>query len=133
MAVFESDKHAVATKPSDLTDFLAVPSNLLEILPQDRIENWRTEGATCAFKIKGLADIQLQLASSSANEVVYASASEKPFEFKLIIQAKGTENTELSATFDADVNTFMAMMLKAPLTNFLNSLGEELSKRYGAV
>ncbi|NQV52286.1 MAG: hypothetical protein HQ500_03845 [Flavobacteriales bacterium] len=132
MAVFESDKHTVATNPAILTDFLAIPSNLLEILPQDRIENWRSEGDTCAFKIKGLADIQLKLFSANANEVVYASISEKPFNFKLIIHAKGTENTELSATFDADVNTFMSMMLKTPLTNFLNSLGEALSKRYGA-
>ena len=130
MTTFESQTHQVATSPVELTSFLSQPSNLLEILPQDRIENWSSEGDTCRFKIKGLADIQLRLESSEDEKVIYVSTSDKPFAFRLIIHVAGTSQSDLNASFEADVNSFMGMMLKTPLTNFLNALGEALKKKY---
>lgn len=130
MAAFDSDSHEVATSSETLSSFLSSPENLYEILPQDRVENWKVNGDQCSFKIKGLAEISLQLESSSVNEVIYTSTSDKPFAFKLIIKAQGDGPSSLSATFDADVNSFMSMMLQTPLTNFLNSLGVALTKKY---
>lgn len=133
MPAFNSDDHTISASPSVISTFLAQPANLKEILPSDRIENWSVEGDACAFKIKGLADIQLKVTSVEENRVIYSSMSEKPFGFKLIISITGTETSEVNVSFDADVNSFMAMMLKTPLTNFLNSLAEALKMKYAAV
>lgn len=134
MAEFSSNSFDIQTTNQSLIEFLSIPSNLLEILPQDRIEDWKTEGDTCSFKIKGLAHISLKLSSKSDERVVYANTSDKPFHFKLNINAiaAGNEKAKLNASFDADVNSFMSMMLKKPLTAFLDSLGEAIEKKYSA-
>ncbi|MEQ9188470.1 MAG: hypothetical protein RLP15_12095 [Cryomorphaceae bacterium] len=132
MPAFNSDDHAINASPALISTFLAQPVNLKEILPGDRIENWSVEGDSCAFKIKGLAEIQLKVTSIEENRVIYSSTSEKPFQFKLIISITGSETSVVNVSFDADVNSFMAMMLKTPLTNFLNSLAESLKLKYAA-
>lgn len=131
MTTFNSDSYPISATPNEISTFLAQPANLREILPQDRIENWTVDGDQCSFKIKGLADIALKLESADVNKVTYVSTSEKPFAFKLIVDLNTQDNgAAISAKFDADVNSFMGMMLKSPLTNFLNSLGEALNRKY---
>lgn len=132
LAEFSSNSFDIQTTSQSLVEFLSVPSNLLEILPQDRIEDWKTEGDSCSFKIKGLAHISLKLSSKNTEQVVYANTAEKPFPFRLNINAKdaGDQKANLNASFDADVNSFMSMMLKKPLTAFLDSLGEAIEKKY---
>lgn len=128
---FSSDSYHISTSAETLNAFLSEPSNLIEILPQDRIEDWKTEGETCSFKIKGLSHISLKLALRTPSSVVYENTSSKPFPFKLNIYTSAMSNmVDLSASFDADVNSFMKMMLQKPLTNFLNSLGETIQKKY---
>ncbi len=131
MTSFNSDTYSLSTGQKEVSDFLAQPANLHEILPQERIENWKIDGDQCSFKIKGLADIALKLENATDSEVTYVSTSEKPFPFKLIVMLNEAEGgSSISAKFDADVNSFMGMMLKTPLTNFLNSLGKALNRKY---
>lgn len=131
MQHFESSTYNVNAAPAELSAFLSTPSNLKSILPEDRIEDWESSATGCAFKIKGLAHIQLKLGQHSVNEVKYVSAGEKPFPFQLVVHIADKDGaSQLQAAFDAEVNTFMSMMLKNPLTNFLNSLGEAIQKKY---
>ena len=133
MAQFKSDNYTIKSSVSGLKAFLSAPSNLKEILPGDRIENWKETEDSCSFKIKGLAEVFLKLEESSGNEVVYVSTSPKPFPFKLIIElGESGENGSINAYFDAEVNSFMGAMLKTPLVNFLNSLGDALTRRFSA-
>mgnify|MGYP006083105755 CR=1 FL=1 len=131
MAIFKSDTFLVTVGNDVISNFLRDPKNLIEILPQDRIEDWKADDTTCSFKIKGLASIFLSLESAEKHTVIFKSNSEKPFSFRLIVDL--VENigvTDLSARFDADVNAFMGTMLKGPLTNFLNHLGAEIKAKY---
>ncbi len=134
MAVFESDKFTINTNSAEVIQFVSVLKNLIEILPQDRIEDWQADDKYCSFKIKGLAHISLELEDRTNSQLVLKSRSDKPFDFKLIIsvnQSPENQNSiDLSANFDADVNSFMGAMLKSPLTNFLNHLGEQLKRKY---
>ena len=132
MAKFESDEFDVATQPETLKAFLAVPANLVHILPSDRIEQWESDERGCSFKIKGLAHINIQLESSDDESVIcYRSQGEKPFKFTLNVLVKPKDSgSTVSANFDADVNSFMSAMLKKPLTNFLNHLGEAIQSKF---
>jgi len=110
---------------------LSDPKNLIEILPKERIEDWKADDQSCSFKIKGLAAIYLILESADSNRVVFKSNTEKPFTFKLIVDLQNNDDvTDLSAQFDAEVNSFLGTMLKGPLTNFLNHLGTEIKAKY---
>jgi hypothetical protein len=130
MTSFESNSFQVSAEGKHLLDFLANPANLEGILPTDRIENWRLIDQGCAFKIKGLADISIVLGARAEDAIQYRSSSDKPFDFTLEVRATTGQPTMLQAFFHADVNSFMGMMLKSPLTNFLNTLGEGLKRRF---
>jgi predicted pyridoxine 5'-phosphate oxidase superfamily flavin-nucleotide-binding protein len=127
----KSDEYAVKTNAENVLAFVSKPANLIEILPQDRIENWASTEQGCSFKIKGLAHITLAVGEITSNQVVYNSAAEKPFPFKLIITIGQSENgSTIFAEFNPEVNVFMATMLKSPMTNFLNHLGQSIQAKY---
>lgn len=134
MAVFESDIFSINADSPSIIHFVSVLKNLIEILPQDRVEDWHADDESCSFKIKGLAHISLELEERTNSQVVLKSKSDKPFDFKLILsvnQSPDNQNSsDMSAKFDADVNSFMGAMLKSPLTNFLNHLGEQIKRKY---
>jgi hypothetical protein len=132
MAEFKSASFSVDASHKVLSEFLSIPSNLLEIFPADRIEDWKSEGESCSFKIKGLSHISLRLLDKKEGKVIYENTSAKPFPFKLNINMAdaGNGKSSLDANFDAEVNSFMSMMLQKPLTAFLNSLGELITKKY---
>lgn len=132
MAIFNSDHFLIRLSKEGLRTYLSEPANLKEILPADRIENWHADGNSCSFKIKGLAEVSLNLETTAGDEVIYISANPKPFPFKLVIKLEEgvSSDTKIHAYFDADVNAFMGAMLKTPLVNFLNALGAAIKKRY---
>ena len=130
MTSFESNKYIVKASSTNISDYISKPENLVDILPADRIEGWKSDGDSCSFKIKGLASIKLKLGSVSTEKVVYVS-EDGPFDFNLVVVINERESgSEVSASFDAEVASMMAMMLKSPLTNFLNSLGEALESKF---
>ncbi|GAB5538590.1 MAG: hypothetical protein Salg2KO_06930 [Salibacteraceae bacterium] len=128
----KSDTFQINTTPAEIISFVGAPANLIDILPADRIEQWKSDGNTCSFKIKGLAHIDLVLDSVTDTQITYISNSEKPFPFKLKITATQDDagKSSLSAEFDPEVNAFMATMIKTPMTNFLNHLGSAISNRF---
>lgn len=134
MAVFNSDTFTINSPRKKIIDFVSIPKNLIDILPKDRVEDWEGNNESCSFKIKGLAHISLGVHEVSEDHVILISKSEKPFAFKLILtlhsNLENDNSSDLSAMFDADVNSFMGAMLKTPLTNFLNHLGEQLKLKY---
>lgn len=131
MAVFKSQSHLVSKPIAEVSKYVAIPSNLIELLPADRVENWKTEGDRCSFKIKGLAHISLKLKSSTPDEVIYGSDAEKPFPFEMVIMFRAVENnTQVNAEFRAEVNSFFATMLNGPMSKFLDHLGRALSTKF---
>jgi hypothetical protein len=131
MAIFKSDTFQVSDSSALISSFLSDPKNLIEILPKERLEDCKADDQSCSFKIKGLAAIYLILESADSNRVVFKSNTEKPFTFKLIVDLQNNDDvTDLSAQFDAEVNSFLGTMLKGPLTNFLNHLGTEIKAKY---
>ena len=132
MTSFESSICSVTADSSIISEYLSQPENLIDILPSDRIEDWKCTGETCSFRIKGLATIKLKLTSASSERVVYDS-EDGPFDFQLIVRIEHSDaGSAVTAYFDADVSSMMAVMLKSPLTNFLNSLGEALEAKFSA-
>lgn len=132
MAKFESKTFEVSTDVQSLKAFLTVPGNLIQILPEDRIEMWESSETGCSFKIKGLAHITIVLNDAENDDAVrYESVGEKPFKFSLnVLLSPSEKGSSVRANFDADVNSFMAAMLSKPLTNFLNHLGGAIQSKF---
>ena len=133
MTTFESDSHVVNASAADIRAFLANMENLEHLLPGERIENVVLSNDSASFKIKGLADINIGLEAESDERIVYKNKISKPFEFTLeVSMSDGGATSTCQVFFNADVNNFMGMMMKAPITNFLNDLGRNLTTRFEA-
>ena len=122
--IIESDKVTVNQTSKELFDFLADFNNIGKLMPS-QVEDWKSDGNTCSFTIKGMATLGMAYESKTPNsEIVIKKEGKAPFDFKLIcrIQELSPASTQLQLMFDADLNPMLKMMAEKPLTNFLNLL-----------
>jgi len=110
--------------------FLADPANFEKLMP-DTIEKFRLlDPDTFLFSLRGMPEIVLKKKEEHPHsQVVYGAASDKlPFTLSAQIRALSEQETEVTLNFEGAFNAMMAMMVKAPITNFLNTLSENLGK-----
>ena len=90
-----------------------------ELLNEDRF----------VFALKGMPEIILERKEQHPNsKIILGAASDKlPFQLKIDIQATDENQSEVQWSFEGEFNAMMAMMIKAPITNFMGTLSDNLS------
>jgi hypothetical protein len=114
--------------PEELYNFLTQVENFKQLLPEDTKFELLGEDKFL-FGLKGMPEIKLTLKDSTKfTKVVLGSLGDK-MSFTL------TSNIEQFATgsqaqllFDGDFNAMMAMMIKGPITKFLEQLANGIEK-----
>ncbi len=127
MLTIESTKVDVAKSAQEVFDFLLDLNNLEKLMPQDRIEYWKSTEDTCRFGIKNLSSIGMKIKESSVpNQIVLESDGKNPFTFSLTIYINGDSAVNSYFVFEGDVNMFMKAMVQKPLKQFFDTLAENL-------
>jgi len=128
MLTIESKKVEVNQSPKAVFDFLADLNNLEKLMPEDRVDNWRSTAETCRFTIKNLSTIGMKHKSlESPNKIVLESDGKNPFPFTLtILVSDNGDKAASNFVFEGDVNMFMSTMVKSPLKKFFDQLAEGL-------
>ena len=63
------------------------------------------------------------------SQVILGAASDKlPFQLQIDIDSAEENQSEVQWSFEGEFNAMMAMMIKAPITNFMSTLSENLAK-----
>lgn len=90
-----------------------------EILDEDRF----------VFALKGMPEIVLKRKEQIPHsKVVLGAASDKlPFTLQIDIEPNGPESSDVQWSFEGEFNAMMAMMVKNPITNFMETLSGKLS------
>jgi hypothetical protein len=132
MTTIESKKVDVNASQQEVFDFLIDLNNLKELLPQDKISDWRSTADSCSFKVMGAYTIGLEKKSESApDQIVLKSTENSPFPFTLDIGiAENGSNTTAGLVSQVDVNPFMKMMVQKPLQNLFDYIAEQLHLKY---
>ncbi len=123
MTNIQTDKKVINTSAKEAFTFLANLDNFYQLLPQDKVEKWKSSGTECSFSIKKMAAIGLKLQNSEEPKLVHLVSTEiSPikFDLKCIITPLSDTTCETYMDFDGDINMFMEMVVKAPLTQFFN-------------
>jgi len=121
----ETAKVTSQNSQKSLFDFLADLNNLEQLMPEGKIENWKSDQDSCEFGIKGMASIGLRVIDRKPiNEINIESFGKAPFKFKLniLVEEESVTSSIVQIIFDGDVNPFMKMMIEKPLSNFFNML-----------
>lgn len=130
MSRFESRDFELSAEADRVKDFLEVPENLYEILPQDRIEDWKADKTHCSFKIKGLSSLDLHIKENGdPKQVEYRSGEKAPFPFTLFVQLEeGAEGTTCRVLCEAEMNAFLEQMARKPFEKLFEHMGTRLSE-----
>ncbi len=108
-------------------NFLCNMNNWQQLMPENKISNWRSDENSCGFNIDGLAELELEVSSSSApNSFVVTNPSRKPF--PITINWTFPNDSEIQLEFKGDMNPFLKMMAEKPLNAFFDILVENFKK-----
>ncbi|HQV74997.1 MAG: hypothetical protein KBA60_05635 [Flavobacteriales bacterium] len=133
MTKIESKEVEIAKPAQDLYTFLSDMNNFEQLLPAGRISEWTSDGKSCSFKVQGAATIGLMLDGGTPPGHLKMKATERsPFPFTLdtyLEEKDGTTTSRLE--FNADLNTFIKMMVEKPLKNLFDHIADRMKVIHG--
>jgi hypothetical protein len=119
-----SQKKIVQKSQEELFNFLCDVKNFETLMP-DNIAKFEVLGEDIfVFGLKGMPEIKLKMKNKIPNnQVVLGAASDKlPFTLTANINEVNENESEVQLIFDGEFNAMMAMMIKTPITNFVETL-----------
>ena len=125
----EGKKVVIAKSSKEAYNFFMTLENF-ELLMPTSTEKFEVEGDSFLFGLKGMPEIRLVLGNSVEYSKVSLGAASSKLSFTLeanIVSVSDT-SSEVQLQFNGDFNPMMAMMVKKPLTNFIDTLTENIAK-----
>lgn len=123
-------KHVEINKPVlNVFEFVKDFNNIEQLLPQDKISDWKSDFDQCSFKIQNAAVIPLVKDSVMEPNTIHIVSGEKtpfPFTLKISFNEIDANKTEAFLNFEGEINAFLKMMVVKPLTNLFNYMAIEL-------
>lgn len=101
--------------------------NFKEIMP-DNIQKFEVDGESFIFGLPGMPEIRLVLKEKTeySNITLGAASSKLPFTLAADLNEISENKTEIKLNFEGDFNPMMSMMIKKPLTKFVDTLTENI-------
>lgn len=126
----ESPKVSVDQSAQHLFDSLSDVRNFEKLMP-DTIAKFEVLGDDAfLFGLKGMPEIKLKMKEKVApNKIVLGAASDKlPFTLTANIDSVADQKSDVQLHFDGEFNAMMAMMVKGPISKFIETLAANMHK-----
>ncbi|MBZ9728900.1 SRPBCC family protein [Salegentibacter sp. JZCK2] len=126
----ESPKVTADKSQQEMFDFLTKVENYEQLMPESKEVFEVRDEKTFVFGLKGMPVIKLQIQETIEPELVVLGSTSDKFDFtlKAHISALNENQSEVQMEFNGEFNAMMAMMVKGPLTKFINTLAENIGK-----
>jgi hypothetical protein len=126
----ETPKKTIQKSSQEVYDFLIDIKNFEQLMPENISKFELINEERFLFALKGMPEIVLQRKEIiPTSKVILGAASEKlPFTLTANIIALAANETEVVLSFEGEFNAMMAMMIKKPITNFIETLSDNLQK-----
>ena len=126
----ESPKVNVAKSAEYLFNALNDVKNFEKLMPEN-IAKFEVIGDDAfIFGLKGMPEIKLKMKEKVApNKIVLGAASDKlPFNLGANIDTVSDNSSAVKLDFEGDFNPMMAMMIKGPISKFIETLAANMTK-----
>lgn len=126
----ESPKVTVEKSSQELFDLLSDVKNFEKLMP-DNIAKFEVIGEDAfIFGLKGMPEIKLKMKEKVApNKIVLGAASDKlPFTLVANIDTISEQSSAVKLDFEGEFNAMMAMMVKGPISKFIETLANNMTK-----
>jgi hypothetical protein len=113
----------------ELFIFFSDLTNFEKIMPTN-INKFEVDGDSFLFSLPGMPEIRLVLREKTAfsNVTLGAASSKLPFTLAANITKVEENKSEVTLSFIGDFNPMMTMMIKKPLTKFVETLTVNIGK-----
>ena len=126
----ESPKVSVEKSAQELFDLLSNVQNFEKLMPEN-IAKFEVIGDDAfIFGLKGMPEIKLKMKEKVApNKIVLGAASDKlPFTLVSNIDSVSASESAVQLQFEGEFNAMMAMMIKGPISKFIETLASNMTK-----
>ena len=125
----DGNKVLISKSSKEAYNFFMTLENF-ELLMPSSTEKFEVDGDSFLFGLKGMPEIRLVLENCiEYSKVSLGAASSKlSFTLQANISSISESSSEVQLQFQGDFNPMMAMMVKKPLTNFIDTLTENIAK-----
>lgn len=126
----ESKKVTVQKSADALCNYLTDVKNFEQLMPESISKFEVLSEDSFVFALKGMPEIGLEVKEVEApNKIVLGAISDKiPFQLTGNIKSLTETTSEAELIFEGDFNPMMAMMIKGPITKFIETLTENMAK-----
>ena len=123
----EGTNVTVEKSQEELFNFFSNLNNFEKIMPEN-INKFEVDGDSFLFGLPGMPEIRLVLKEKTpfSNITLGAASSKLPFTLAADIAKIEETKSKVSLHFNGDFNPMMAMMIKKPLTKFVDTLSENI-------
>lgn len=126
----ESPKVTVEKPAQYIFDALTDVKNFEKLMPENIAKFEVTGDESFIFALKGMPEIKLKMKEKTVpNKVVLGAASDKlPFMLTGNINTISDSSSEIQLLFEGEFNAMMAMMIKGPISKFIETLAQNMHK-----
>ena len=123
----KGNKVVVDKSQKEVFEFLSDLRNFEQLMPES-IQKFEVDGDSFVFGLKGMPEIRLVLKEKTeySNITLGAASSKLDFELVADIFDIDANSSEVQLDFNGKFNAMMAMMVKKPLTSFIETLTDNL-------
>lgn len=125
----EGNRVEVKKSQKEMFVFLTNLKNFEQLMPES-IQKFEVDGDSFVFALKGMPEIRLVLkeATEFTNLTLGAASSKLDFELVVDIEPINETSCEVQLNFKGKFNAMMAMMVKKPLTSFIETLSKNIEQ-----
>jgi carbon monoxide dehydrogenase subunit G len=125
----EGNKVTIGKSQKEMFEFLADLKNFEQLMPENT-QKFEVDGDSFLFGLKGMPEIRLVLKEKTeySNITLGAASSKLNFELNADIKEIDETSSEVQLDFNGEFNMMMAMMVKKPLTSFIEALSDNIDK-----
>jgi carbon monoxide dehydrogenase subunit G len=126
----ESTKVSLDKSAQEVFNFLTSVKNFERLMPETISKFKLIDSDTFLFALSGMPEIILKKKSMEAPHTIVLGAAGGKLDFSLIAKIDPLSETksEVQLTFEGDFNAMMAMMIKAPISKFIETLALNIKK-----
>jgi|SRR5690554_3069314 len=126
----ESSKKTINLSAQYVYESLTKIENFEKLMPENTSKFEVIDENCFVFGLKGMPEIKLVKKSATPHhEIVLGAASSKlPFTLTAKIDENGADNSDVQLFFEGEFNAMMGMMIKGPISKFMETLVENMNK-----
>ena len=126
----ESTRVSIDKSAEEVFNFLTNVENFKQLMPENTSKFHLLDADTFLFALSGMPEIVLKKKSIQSPHTIILGAAGGKLDFSLTakIESASEIQSNVQLTFEGDFNAMMAMMIKAPISKFIETLALNIPK-----